>query len=92
MSRYRDLSSGIQSSENGQTVRDQKTNGDTSDKAKLIAALEAVKFNSPRGAFEFDKDTHNVVQDMYIREAKTVNGQAVNTISDKIGRVTDPGK
>jgi branched-chain amino acid transport system substrate-binding protein len=70
----------------------QKTNGDTSDKAKLIAALEAVKFNSPRGAFEFDKDTHNVIQDMYIREVKTVNGQAVNTISDKIGRVTDPGK
>ena len=70
----------------------QKTNGDTSDKARLIAALEAVKFNSPRGAFEFDKDTHNPIQDMYIREVKTVNGQAVNTISDKIGRVTDPGK
>ena len=70
----------------------QKTNGDSSDKPKLIAALEAVKFNSPRGAFEFDKDTHNVIQDMYIREVKTVNGQAVNTISDKIGRVTDPGK
>ena len=70
----------------------QKTNGDSSDKAKLIAALEAVKFNSPRGAFEFDKDTHNPIQDMYIREVKTVNGQAVNTISDKIGRVTDPGK
>ena len=70
----------------------QATKGDTSDKAKLIAALEAVKFNSPRGAFEFDKETHNPIQDMYIREVKTVNGQAVNTISDKIGRVTDPGK
>jgi branched-chain amino acid transport system substrate-binding protein len=70
----------------------QKTNGDTSDKPRLIAALEAVRFNSPRGAFEFDKDTHNPIQDMYIREVKTVNGQAVNTISDKIGRVTDPGK
>ena len=70
----------------------QKTNGDTSDKTKLIAALEAVKFNSPRGAFEFDPATHNPIQDMYIREVKTVNGQAVNTISDKIGRVTDPGK
>jgi branched-chain amino acid transport system substrate-binding protein len=70
----------------------QKTSGDTSDKTKLIAALEAVKFNSPRGAFEFDPATHNPIQDMYIREVKTVNGQAVNTISDKIGRVTDPGK
>lgn len=70
----------------------QATKGDTSDKQKLIAALEAAKFNSPRGAFEFDKDTHNPIQDMYMREVKTANGQTVNTISDKIGRVTDPGK
>ena len=70
----------------------QATKGDTSDKQKLIAALEAVKFNSPRGAFEFDPATHNPIQDMYMREVKTANGQTVNTISDKIGRVTDPGK
>ena len=70
----------------------QATKGDTSDKQKLIAALEAVKFNSPRGAFEFDPTTHNPIQDMYMREVKTANGQTVNTIGDKIGRVTDPGK
>ena len=70
----------------------QATKGDTSDKQKLIAALESVKFNSPRGAFEFDKDTHNPIQDMYMREVKTAGGVTVNTISDKIGRVTDPGK
>ena len=70
----------------------QATKGDTSDKQKLIAALEAVKFNSPRGAFEFDPATHNPIQDMYMREVKTANGQTVNTIGDKIGRVTDPGK
>jgi len=27
-----------------------------------------------------------------MREVKTANGQTVNTIGDKIGRVTDPGK
>ena len=70
----------------------QATKGDTSDKQKLIAALEAVKFNSPRGAFEFDKETHNPIQDMYIREVKVQSGQAVNTIVDKVARVTDPGK
>jgi branched-chain amino acid transport system substrate-binding protein len=70
----------------------QATKGDTSDKQKLIAALEGVKFNSPRGAFEFDPATHNPIQDMYMREVKTANGQTVNTITDKIGRVTDPGK
>ena len=70
----------------------QKVGGDTADTQKLIRALEDTKFKSPRGDFEFDKDTHNPIQDMYIREVRTVNGQAVNAVVDKIGRVTDPGK
>ena len=70
----------------------QATKGDTSNKDAFVAALEAVKFNSPRGAFEFDKDTHNPIQDMYIRQVAVQSGNAVNTIVDKIARVTDPGK
>jgi branched-chain amino acid transport system substrate-binding protein len=70
----------------------QAVNGDTSNKDALIAALENVKFKSPRGDFEFDKETHNPIQDIYIREVKVQGGQAVNTIIDKIARVTDPGK
>ena len=69
-----------------------KLNGDTSDKQRIIRALEDVTFNSPRGAFQFDKDTHNVIHDIYIREVKEQGGQVVNTIVDKIGRVADPGK
>lgn len=70
----------------------QSTKGDTSNKDAFIAALEGVKFKSPRGDFEFDKETHNPIQDMYIREVKVQGGQAVNTIVDKVARVTDPGK
>jgi branched-chain amino acid transport system substrate-binding protein len=70
----------------------QATKGDTSNKDAFVAALEGVKFNSPRGAFEFDKDTHNVIQDMYIRQVAVQGGNAVNTILDKVARVTDPGK
>ncbi len=70
----------------------QATKGDTSNKDAFIAALEGVKFKSPRGAFEFDKETHNVIQDIYIREVKVQSGQAVNTIVDKVARVTDPGR
>jgi branched-chain amino acid transport system substrate-binding protein len=70
----------------------QATKGDTSNKEAFIAALEGVKFKSPRGDFEFDKDTHNPIQDMYIREVKVQGGQVVNTIVDKVARVTDPGK
>jgi branched-chain amino acid transport system substrate-binding protein len=70
----------------------QAVKGDTSNKDAFIAALENVKFKSPRGDFEFDKETHNPIQDMYIREVKVQGGQAVNTIVGKVARVTDPGK
>ena len=70
----------------------QATKGDTANKDAFIAALEGTKFKSPRGDFEFDKTTHNPIQDMYIREVKVQSGQAVNVIVDKIARVTDPGK
>ncbi|MBI2323463.1 MAG: ABC transporter substrate-binding protein [Chloroflexi bacterium] len=69
-----------------------KTGGNTKDKDALIAALEGVSFKSPRGDFSFDKATHNVIHDIYIREVKTAGGQTVNTIVDKFGKVTDPGK
>ena len=70
----------------------QAVKGDTSNKDAFITALENVKFKSPRGDFEFDKETHNPIQDMYIREVKVQSGQAVNTIVGKVARVTDPGK
>ena len=70
----------------------QAVKGDTSNKDALIAALENVKFKSPRGDFEFDKDTHNVIHDIYIREVKVQGGNVVNTIVDKVARVIDPGK
>lgn len=70
----------------------QATKGDTANKDAFIAALEGVKFKSPRGDFSFDKDTHNVIHDMYIREVRTQSGSTVNAIVDKIATVTDPGK
>ena len=68
------------------------TGGDTTDKDRFIAALENVKFKSPRGDFAFDKATHNPIQDIYIREVRTTGGQTVNVIIDKVAKVTDPGK
>ena len=69
-----------------------KLSGDTSDKQRVIRALEDVTFNSPRGPFQFDKDTHNAIQDIYIREVREQGGKIVNVIVDKVGRVADPGK
>ena len=35
-------------------------NGNTQDKDKLVAAIAATEFDSPRGRFRFDPKTHNV--------------------------------
>ncbi|NTU86153.1 MAG: ABC transporter substrate-binding protein [Chloroflexales bacterium] len=65
--------------------------GDTSDKEALSKALAAVSFQSPRGKFRFDPDTHQVIQDIYIREVRQVENAHVNVVIDKIADVRDPG-
>jgi branched-chain amino acid transport system substrate-binding protein len=66
-------------------------NGDTSDKEALTKALAAVSFQSPRGAFRFDPATHQVIQDIYIREVKQVDGELKNVIIDTVANIQDPG-
>jgi branched-chain amino acid transport system substrate-binding protein len=46
-----------------------KVKGDTSAQKDLIAALEAARFDSPRGPFRFSK-AHNPIQDVYVRQVK----------------------
>jgi len=43
--------------------------GDTGARKELIAALEAVSLDSPRGPFRFSK-AHNPVQNVYVRQVK----------------------
>lgn len=81
-----------------------KTNGNTDDRQALIKALEEVKFKGPRGDVEFDKNGHNIIQDIWVRETKkqTVNvggykaiagGEVINVHVEKIGvRTVDPGR
>jgi len=51
--------------------------GDISDKMKFLAALRAVKFDSPKGPISLDK-YGQVIQTMYIRKVEMVNGQPQN--------------
>lgn len=44
-----------------------KTGGDT-DADKLVAAMEGMKFNGPKGEYEFRKEDHQALQPMYIVE------------------------
>lgn len=68
-----------------------KTGGDTEDKEALISALEGVAFASPRGSFKFDPESNQVIQDIYMREVKTVDGVLHNTVLATIPGVQDQG-
>jgi branched-chain amino acid transport system substrate-binding protein len=67
-------------------------NGNTQDKDKLVAAIAASEFDSPRGRFRFDPKTHNVIQPfIYIREVREIPGGLANVPVDKVADVRDPG-
>ena len=66
--------------------------GDVSDPQKFVEAISAVEITSPRGPIKFDKETHNIIQNMYIMETGVENGATENKVIDTIEEVTDPGK
>jgi branched-chain amino acid transport system substrate-binding protein len=43
-----------------------------------VKTLTGMKWNSPRGPISIDPKTRDIVQNMYIREVKRVNGKLVN--------------
>jgi branched-chain amino acid transport system substrate-binding protein len=58
------------------------------------AAIEAIKGYSwvgPEGPMKIDPQTRNIIQNMYMREVREVNGQLVNVVVDTIKDVRDPG-
>src|SRR5881275_648107 len=64
-----------------------KVKGDTGAQKDLIAALEGVRIDSPRGRFRFSK-THNPVQDVYLRQVKS--GREV-VVGVAMKEAEDPG-
>jgi branched-chain amino acid transport system substrate-binding protein len=54
-----------------------KVKGDVEDKTKFAAAFGGLTFDSPRGQILIDAHTHDIVQDLYIRE--TVAGTPLPT-------------
>jgi branched-chain amino acid transport system substrate-binding protein len=67
------------------------TDGDTSDKDKLAAAMVKVAFDAPRGPFRFDPVTHHPIQNVYMCEVREIDGQFVIKDFDTIKDVRDPG-
>ncbi len=67
-------------------------NGDTSNKQKVAQAFGDVSIVSPRGPIKFDKETHNIIQNMYLIKTELKDGKTENSIMKTIGEFKDPGK
>ncbi len=68
-----------------------KAGGDVGNKERFAEAMAGVRFDSPRGPFEFDPNTRNVVQTIYVRQVRRVGGDTANVVFENLGRVRDPG-
>lgn len=68
-----------------------KTNGNT-DGETLVNAMKGMKWTSPRGPMMVDPATRDVIQNIYIREVKKVDGQLYNVEFATFENVKDPMK
>ena len=68
----------------------QKTGGKT-DADGLVAAAKGISFESPRGPFQIDPNTRDIVQNIYVRQVNKVGDGLRNVVIDKVEKVTDPG-
>jgi len=69
----------------------EKTGGNANGDA-LLAAMEGMSWESPRGMIAIDPDTRDIVQDVYIRRVERRNGQLYNVEFDRYPAVKDPFK
>ncbi|MDX3894937.1 ABC transporter substrate-binding protein [Pusillimonas sp.] len=69
----------------------EKTGGDASGDA-FIEAAKGLSWESPRGRVTIDPETRDIVQDIYIREVKDVDGKLQNVEFDRVAEFKDPVK
>jgi branched-chain amino acid transport system substrate-binding protein len=62
------------------------------DPDKTMQLLKGMKLTSPRGPIQIDPETRDIIQDVYVREAKKVGGQVYNVEFETFPAVKDPGK
>lgn len=66
-----------------------KTKGKT-DGPSLIAAVKGMSFESPRGPISIDRQTRDIVENVYIRRVEKVGSELRNVAFDTIKNVKDP--
>jgi branched-chain amino acid transport system substrate-binding protein len=62
------------------------------DGDQAMQVLKGLKLNSPRGPIQIDPETRDIVQNVYVREVKKVDGKLYNVEFETINAVKDPGK
>lgn len=62
------------------------------DPDKAMAIIRGAKLLSPRGPIMIDPETHDITQNVYVREVKRVDGKLYNVEFATISMVKDPGK
>ena len=62
------------------------------DGDKAMQVLKGMKLNSPRGPIQIDSDTRDIIQNIYVREAKKISGKVYNVEFETFTAVKDPGK
>jgi branched-chain amino acid transport system substrate-binding protein len=64
--------------------------GETADKAALVKALHEVSVEGTRGPLKIDPRTNNIIQDIYIYEAKKAGDKMEFNVLSRIKNVQDP--
>jgi branched-chain amino acid transport system substrate-binding protein len=67
-----------------------KTNGQGGE--PLVEAMKGLAWESPRGPISIDRDTRDIIQNVYIRRVERVNGELFNVEFQTIPNVKDPVK
>ena len=62
------------------------------DPDRAMALIRGAKLASPRGPVLIEADTHDITQNVYVREVKRVDGKLYNVEFATIANVKDPGK
>ncbi len=68
-----------------------KTGGKTDGEA-VIAAMKGMAWESPRGPIAIDPETRDIIQNIYMRKVKKVEGELYNVEFATFEAVKDPGK
>lgn len=67
-----------------------KTNGAGGE--ALVEAMKGMSWTSPRGPISIDRETRDIIQNVYIRKVERVNGELYNQEFITVPNVKDPAK